>query len=167
MPKRSSRGAAPSTEAEWMRTAIAAARAGIAAGQSPFGATIVRGGELVASAHNQVWAARDPTAHAEVEAIRAAAHQLGSIALTGSIIFTTCEPCPMCLAAIHWARIERIVFGAAIADAAAAGFNELHVPARDLLERGGSAVKIAGGCLADECRALFREWKAAGRSTAY
>ncbi|MGH9480880.1 MAG: nucleoside deaminase [Terriglobales bacterium] len=150
-----------------MRTALAAARAGIAAGQSPFGCTIVQGGELIASAHNQVWAAGDPTAHAEIEAIRTAARKLGAIALSGCVLYTTCEPCPMCMAAIHWARIERVVFGASIADAAAAGFHELHLPARELLQRGGSKVMLTGGCLAAACRSLFDEWKSAGRSPAY
>lgn len=154
-------------EERWMREAIAAARAGIAAGQTPFGTAIVRGGELLAAAHNQVWASGDPTAHAEVAAIRLAAARLGAISLAGCVLYSTCEPCPMCMAAIHWARLDRAVYGAAIADAASAGFHELRMPAERLLREGGSPVVLEAGCLADECRALFREWLASGAARAY
>ncbi|MGH9468588.1 MAG: nucleoside deaminase [Terriglobales bacterium] len=143
---------------EWMREAIAVARAGIAALQSPFGCVIIHGGRVLAAAHNQVWADTDPTAHAEVNAIRAASRALRSIALTGCTLYSTCEPCPMCMAAIHWARIERVVYGAEIADAAAAGFHELHLGAADLLRLGGSTVRIEGGCQAEACRRLFQDW---------
>lgn len=147
-----------------MRAAIAVAREGMAAGQSPFGCVIVAAGEAapLAAAHNQVWAHRDPTAHAEINAIRAAAERLGRVHLTGCTLYSTCEPCPMCLAAIHWAQIARVVYGAAIADAAAAGFNELAVPAAELVRLGGSAVAVEGGCLAAACGALFTDWRAAG-----
>jgi tRNA(Arg) A34 adenosine deaminase TadA len=115
------------TDAEFLRLAIGAAREGIASGQSPFGSAIVRGGTVVAVAHNTVWRDTDPTAHAEINCIRAAARALETIDLAGSTLYATCEPCPMCLAAIHWAKIGRVVFGAGIADAAAAGFSELRV----------------------------------------
>ncbi|TAN22194.1 MAG: nucleoside deaminase [Acidobacteria bacterium] len=151
----------------WMREAIAVTRAGIAAGQTPFGCAIVRASGLVAASHNQVWAAGDPTAHAEVTAIRAATAKLGAIALTGCTLYSTCEPCPMCMAAIHWARLERVVYGAAIADAAAAGFHELHLPAAELARLGGSPVAIEAGCLAPECRALFAAWQAHGAARTY
>lgn len=151
----------------WMRMAIASARQGIVAGQSPFGCAIVRGEDALAVAHNQVWASGDPTAHAEVTAIRAAAQKLGDIALSGCVLYSTCEPCPMCMAAIHWARVDRVVCGAAIADAAAAGFHELTLPAARLIELGHSPVRLKAGCLAAECRALFAEWQTAGQSAAY
>lgn len=150
-----------------MRAAIAAARRGIAAGQSPFGCAIIRGAALLVSAHNQVWASGDPTAHAEVNAIRAAAAELKTITLTGCTLYSTCEPCPMCMAAIHWARVERVVYGAAIADAASAGFHELHLPAADLVRLSGSPVHLEGGCLAAECRALFAAWLDTGAARAY
>jgi len=150
-----------------MRLAIEAARAGIAAGQSPFGTAIVRGDTVLALAHNQVWATGDPTAHAEVTAIRQATALLGSITLDGCVLYSTCEPCPMCMAAIHWARLDRVVYGAAIADAAVAGFHELHLPAATLVELGGSPVRLQTGCLTDECRALFPEWLASGQARAY
>jgi len=121
----------------------------------------------VAVAHNTVWQTLDPTAHAEVNAIRLAARTLETLDLSGCAIFSTCEPCPMCLAAIHWSRISRLVYGAAIADAAAAGFSELRVPAQTLAALGGSALQIAGGVLEAECRDLFKLWRNASQSLAY
>jgi len=147
------------TDADFLRLAIRAARDGIAAGQSPFGSVIVRRGDVVAASHNTVWRDTDPTAHAEVNNIRAAARALGSIDLTGCTLYSTCEPCPMCLSATHWAKIERIVHGAGIADAAAAGFSELRVAASDLARMGGSPLIVEGGLLAEECRALFEEFR--------
>ncbi len=155
------------TDQDFMRLAIEQTRAGIAAGQTPFGAVIVRGGEVIVAAHNCVWATTDPTAHAEVTAIRAAAGELRTIDLSGCIMYTTTEPCPMCLAAIHWAKIERVLYGATIADAAAAGFHELRVPATMMVEVGGSPLKVELGPLRDECRELFDLWKKAGLSGAY
>jgi tRNA(Arg) A34 adenosine deaminase TadA len=142
----------------YMRLAIDKAREGIAAGQSPFGAVVVAGTEVLAAAHNTVWRDSDPTAHAEVNAIRAAG-RLRGIALRGCVLYTTCEPCPMCLSAIHWAKVDRVVYGATIADATAAGFTELAVPAAELARLGGSPLRVQGGLLFDECRALFLLWK--------
>src|SRR5512140_2126466 len=147
------------TDAEYMRLAIEKAKEGIAAGQTPFAAVIVHDGRVVAAAHNTVWRDRDPTAHAEVNAIRQMATALGRIQLFGGALYTTCEPCPMCLAATHWAKIARIVYGATIADAAAAGFSELCVEAKQLVRLGGSPLQVESGLLEDECRALFRLWK--------
>src|SRR5262245_24465050 len=126
------------SEADFMWAAIRVCDDGIAAGQSPFGAIIVRNNEIAAAAHNTVWLTCDPTAHAEVNAIRLAARNLKSIDLSGTVMYTTCEPCPMCLSAIHWAKIKRVVYGATIADAAGAGFCELSFPAKELAQRGGS-----------------------------
>src|SRR5581483_8338346 len=113
------------TDHEAMRLAIRKAQEAIAAGQSPFASVIVRGEEVVAVTHNTVWRDTDPTAHAEVNCIRAAAAKLRTIALRDCRLYSTTEPCPMCLSAIHWAKIDRVVYGAAIADATAAGFSEL------------------------------------------
>jgi len=150
-----------------MRLAIEKTREGIAAGQAPFGAVIVRDGTPLATSHNTVWRDTDPTAHAEIKAIRAAAKALGSIKLFGCVMFTTCEPCPMCLAAIHWSKIERVVYGACIADAAAAGFSELCVPARELARLGGSPLIVEGGLLEAECRELFELWRKNPQAKAY
>lgn len=146
----------------WMTLAIDRAKAAIASGQTPFGAVIVRGDQLLESGHNEVWRRTDPTAHAEIVAISRAAAAAGTIDLSGCAMYTTCEPCPMCAAAVHWARIDAVYSGASIADAAAAGFNELHLSARDLYRQGRSPVRLTEGLLRDECAALFQEWLAAG-----
>lgn len=142
----------------WMKIAIDQARAGIAAGQSPFGATIVRGGRLIAVGHNEVWSRTDPTAHAEVVTIQKAAVDLRSIDLAGCVMYTTCEPCPMCASAIHWSKLDRVYFGATIADAQRAGFTELTVPITELYSRGGSGVTVVPGVMQKTCAALFDEW---------
>ena len=148
-----------------MSDAIDQARAGIASGQSPFGAVIVRDGEVVATGHNHVWADNDPTAHAEVVCIRNAGRALGAIDLAGCEMYTTCEPCPMCAAAIHWANLDAVHFGARIADAEAAGFRELTVPIERLYAEGKSRVRVHADVMREECAALFEEWKrASGRA---
>jgi len=157
----------PNSESELMSLAIAKAREGIAAGQSPFGAIIVRGSEVVAATHNTVWRDTDPTAHAEVNCIRSAARALELIDLSGCEMYSTCEPCPMCLAAIHWAKIDRVVYGATIADAAAAGFCELHVSAQVLAELGKSLLKVESGLLRADCAQLFELWKKTGLCGTY
>lgn len=151
----------------WMRKAIQAARTGIEQGQTPFGAAIVRGDELIVACHNEVWGSTDITAHAEVTALRAACRSLNAIDLSGCTIYSTCEPCPMCFSACHWARLERIVYGAAIPDAAAAGFNELPVSNHDLKRLGHSPVQITPDVLRDECRELFGLWAKQPRRRGY
>lgn len=151
----------------WMREAIAAARRGIASGQTPFGACIVRAGEIVAAAHNTVWASTDSTAHAEVNAIREACRRLGRIDLSGCAIYSTCEPCPMCFSACHWARLDRIVYGASIEDAARAGFRELPVSNAWLKEASSAPVSLTGAILLEECVRLFEEWGASSSARAY
>jgi guanine deaminase len=155
------------SDEDYMRLAIAAARRGIAAGQTPFGAVVVRDGSVVAEAHNCVWLTGDPTAHAEVVAIRQAAQALRTIDLSGSVMYTTCEPCPMCLAATHWSKIDVVHYGAVIADAQAAGFCELCVAADHLARLGGSPLRVEAGLLRQECAGLFAEWQAAGLSKPY
>jgi tRNA(Arg) A34 adenosine deaminase TadA len=149
-----------------MQLAIDKCRQGIAAGQSPFGCAIARDERLLSCEHNVVLRATDITAHAEVTAIRAGCRAVGDIFLAGAIVATTCEPCPMCMAALHWARVDTVYYGATIADAEAVGFNELYLPAGELLRLGGSRVRLVGDVLADECRSLFAEWNALpGRRT--
>ena len=122
------------TNDELMREAIRLSEENIANGGGPFGAVIARGGEIIATGVNRVTASNDPTAHAEVSAIRRAAQQLGTFNLAGCEIFTSCEPCPMCLGAIYWARLDRVYYANTKADAKAAGFddsfiyNELALP---------------------------------------
>jgi len=145
---------------ELMRLAIEKARAGIATGQSPFGCAIAREGRVLSCAHNTVVRTTDITAHAEVNAVREACRAVGDIFLTGAIVATTCEPCPMCMAALHWARVDSVYYGATIADADEAGFNELQLPAARLLELGHSTLTLVPQVLPAECKQLFAEWKA-------
>lgn len=155
------------TNPDYLQLAVEKAREGIATGQTPFGAVIVRAGAVVAAAHNTVWRDCDPTAHAEINAIRQAAKALQSIDLSACEMFSTCEPCPMCLSAIHWSKIERVVYGATITDAAAAGFSELRVEARKLAEMGGSRLRVEPLPSRNDCRALFDLWQRSGRGRTY
>lgn len=106
---------------EAIRLAVENVRSG---NGGPFGAVVVKNGEIVAGGANQVTATSDPTAHAEVVAIRAAAVKLNNFVLSGCEMYASCEPCPMCLAAIYWARMDRIYFAASRQDAAKAGFDD-------------------------------------------
>lgn len=147
--------------ARWMHLAIEQARAGIAKGQSPFGAVVVRAGAVVGVGHNEVWHRTDPTAHAEVVCIQNTARALRTIDLSGCVMYTTTEPCPMCASAIHWSKLDAVYFGARIADAEGAGFSEIAMPIEELYRVGKSPVRTEAGMLKAECAALFAEWKRA------
>jgi guanine deaminase len=109
----------------FMERAIALATENVTSGRGgPFGAVVVRNGEVVATGANSVTATNDPTAHGEIVAIRNACIALGTFQLNDCQIYTSCEPCPMCLAAIYWARCDAIFYGNCAADAAAAGFDD-------------------------------------------
>lgn len=151
----------------FMQLAIDKAREGIDGGQSPFGACIARDGDLVAAAHNTVWRDGDSTAHAEVNAIREACRALGTIDLRGCTLYTTCEPCPMCFSASHWAGIGRIVFGAGIVDAAGAGFSELRISVYQMKAVGISRVQLVPDFMRAENRQLFEDWMSREDSRAY
>ncbi|CAM3575122.1 nucleoside deaminase [Occultella aeris] len=109
----------------WLAEAVALARSNVADGGGPFGALVVRGGQILGSGVNRVTRDNDPTAHAEVCAIRAAASALGDYRLTGTVLYTSCEPCPLCLSAALWARVDRVVYAADRYDAARGGFDDL------------------------------------------
>lgn len=109
---------------DWLGTAIALAQRNVEAGGRPFGAVVVMDGELLATGVNEVLARRDPTAHAELLAIRAACGVRDSISLAGAVLYTSCEPCPMCLSAMRWAQLTEIVYGADTDTAARAGFED-------------------------------------------
>lgn len=143
-----------------MQLAVEKCQEGLSAGQSPFGCAIEKDGVVVACSHNTVALTTDITAHAEVNAIREGCLAVGDIFLEGAIVATTCEPCPMCMAALHLARVDTVYYGASIADAQGAGFNQLQLPAADLLEAAGSSVKLVGDTFAGPCKALFTEWLA-------
>lgn len=110
---------------EHLRRAVALAEQGVASGDGgPFGAVVVRDGQVLAEGWNRVTADNDPTAHAEMVAIRRACAAIGSFQLTGATVYSSCEPCPMCLGALYWARPAAVFFAASRDDAAAAGFDD-------------------------------------------
>lgn len=112
-------------DARYLREAIDLARQGMEAGAGgPFGAVVVRDGEVIGRGHNEVLRRHDPTAHAEVVAIRAACERVGDHHLTGSVLYASCEPCPLCFGAAAWARVERILYACTASDAAAIGFDD-------------------------------------------
>lgn len=115
------------SENKFMRMAIELSKESVAKGGGPFGAVIVRNGEVVASGSNSVTILNDPTAHAEVSAIRAACQAVGDFNLKGCEIYTSCEPCPMCLSAIYWAGIEKIYYANTRDDAASIGFDDAFI----------------------------------------
>ncbi|MFA5089837.1 MAG: nucleoside deaminase [Candidatus Omnitrophota bacterium] len=123
----------------------------------PFGACIVRGNKILAVARNTVLKG-DATAHAEINAIRKACRKLGDYNLSGCCIYSTTEPCPMCFSAIHWARIDYLVFGTTIKDARSLGFNELPISCRKLKKTGKSKLQIFAPFMLGECKGLFTEW---------
>lgn len=109
---------------DFMRQAIHLACEQVEAGGGPFGAVVVHQGRIIAQGANQVTLANDPTAHAEIVAIRAACQALGRFDLRGCEVYSSCEPCPMCLSALHWARVDRVIFAADRHDAARIGFDD-------------------------------------------
>ncbi|MDT8903970.1 nucleoside deaminase [Anaeroselena agilis] len=124
----SSAEAAAAGEDEFMQTAIDEAVNGVGKGEGgPFGAVIVKDGKILVRAHNQVLLTHDPTAHAEVQAIRKASALLGRFDLSDCVLYASCEPCPMCLGAIHWAKLRKVVYGATRYDAANAGFDDSYI----------------------------------------
>jgi len=143
-----------------MELALEEAYRGIRRGHGgPFGACIVHRGEVIATGHNEVLKTNDPTRHAEVCAIGRAARILGTPHFKGCEIYSTTEPCVMCFAAIHWARIKRVYFGTTVRDVKRLGFNELIISNRTLKRLGGSGVKPVPGVLRDEFRELLEHWK--------
>jgi tRNA(Arg) A34 adenosine deaminase TadA len=143
---------------KYMQLAIHEARKNLTDIQGgPFGACIVKNNQVLAVARNTVLE-NDATCHAEINAIRMAAKKLRTFDLTGCEIYSTTEPCPMCFAAIHWAKIGQIYYGTNIADVQKRGFNELSISNRRLKKIGHSKVKINSKCARQECLALLVEW---------
>lgn len=112
------------TDKELMREAIRLSEENVVNGGGPFGAVIARDGEVIATGVNRVTAAHDPTAHAEVNAIREACRKLNTYDLSGCVIYSSCEPCPMCLGAIYWAHLDKLFFGNNKTDAKKIGFDD-------------------------------------------
>lgn len=111
-------------EQKWLIEAVRLATDNVAGGGGPFGALVVRDGEILATGTNQVTPNLDPTAHAEVVAIRAACQKVGDFKLTGCVLVSSCEPCPLCLSAALWARVDSVIYAADRDDAAKAGFDD-------------------------------------------
>jgi len=152
---------------EFLRRAIALATENVVTGKGgPFAAVIVHDGEVVGEGANSVTATNDPTAHGEVNAIRAACKKLGTFTLAGCALYTSCEPCPMCLAAAYWARLDAIYFGCSAADAARAGFDDAFLYTefrKDQPDRKLPAVQL----LADEAWSSFAAWIDTPNKTPY
>jgi len=152
---------------EFLRRAIVLATENVVSGKGgPFAALIVRDGQIVGQGVNTVTSTHDPTAHGEVNAIRAACNVLGTFTLAGCQLYTSCEPCPMCLAASYWARIDAIYYGASAADAARAGFDDAFL--YDEFRKDQSARSLpATQLLADEAWASFAAWLASAIKVKY
>ncbi len=146
------------SEERFMREAIRLAGEGLRAGHGgPFGCVIVHRGEVIGRGNNRVTSTCDPTAHAEVVAIRDACQALATFHLEDCDLYTSCEPCPMCLAAIYWARIPRVWYANTRADAAAIGFDDDHIYGQIALPLEQRHVAMQP-LLRDEAQAVFREW---------
>lgn len=142
----------------YLRRAIARAVTNVESGNGgPFGAVIVRDGEVLAETGNSVFSTNDPTAHAEVNAIRAACQKLGAFRLEGCTLYTSSEPCPMCLAACYWAHLDRIYYAANSEDAARAGFDDAFLY-RELALPVGERRLPAEEMLGEEAQTAFAVW---------
>ena len=151
----------------FMRRAIELSRIHMRAGEGgPFGAVVVQGGRIIGEGWNRVTSTSDPTAHAEITAIREACRALGTFELRGCELFTSCEPCPMCLAAIYWARLDRMWFANTREDAAAIAFDDAWLYREVALPIESRALSSAE-ILREEALVAFREWEAKGDRVPY
>ncbi len=147
------------TRDDFMREAIKEAEAGMRHGRGgPFGCVVVRRGEIIARGNNRVTSTNDPTAHAEVTAIREACAKLKTFSLADCELYTSCEPCPMCLAAVYWARIPTLYYGNTRADAAAIGFDDDFIYQQIPLAPAKRAIAMQP-LLREEAQSAFREWQ--------
>ncbi len=154
------------TPEELMRLAIRISEENIEAGGGPFGAVIARDGVIVATGTNRVTPDCDPTAHAEISAIRAAAAALGTFDLSGCEIYTSCEPCPMCLGAIYWAHLDRMYYGNDKHDAAAIGFDDAFI--YEEIDRAPAERRLQSQeLLPDEAIHAFDTWRNKSDKVAY
>lgn len=151
----------------WMQQAVELARAGMSANAGgPFGAIVVKDEKVVGQGHNSVTSTHDPTAHAEVMAIREACKNLGTFQLDGCVLYTSCEPCPMCLGAIYWARPEKVYYACSRLDAAEAGFDDELIYREINLEPAERRIPFEQ-CGSHEAREVFREWISKSDKTPY
>lgn len=138
-----------------MRLAVAQARQSRREGNKGYGAVVALGDRVLAQAHDTAVTDRDPSLHAEVNAIRRAVRATGDADLCGAVLFSTCEPCPMCAALAVWANLTTIVFGVSIEQTAVRGKTRILVPASEIVARGPAMVEIVPGVLTEECLALY------------
>jgi guanine deaminase len=151
----------------FMRDAIQLSVDGVRSGRGgPFGCVVVRGGKVVGRGNNQVTSTCDPTAHAEIVAIREACRALGTFQLADSALYASCEPCPMCLSAIYWARIPTVFYGNSRQDAAAIGFDDDFIYQQIPLPVADRQV-VMQPLLGDEAKGAFTEWAAKADKVAY
>ncbi|ERK40386.1 nucleoside deaminase [Segatella baroniae] len=150
----------------WMRRAIQLSEESVRQGGGPFGAVIVKDGRIIAEASNRVTIDNDPTAHAEVNAIRMATRLLKTFDLTGCDIYTSCEPCPMCLGAIYWARIDRIYYANDRQDAADIGFDDDFIY-REIDRLPAERHKLMQPLLPEEGKKAFEMWRQKADKAAY
>jgi guanine deaminase len=154
-------------QAQFMRMAIELATDNALSGQGgPFAAVIVRDGELVATGVNQVTTANDPTAHGEIMAIRNACKALATFDLSGCDIYSSCEPCPMCMTAIYWARCSNLYFGNTASDAAEAGFDDSHLY-EEIRKPMNERELPSQNLLRTEALASFNAWRAYSQRVDY
>ncbi|MBR1403548.1 MAG: nucleoside deaminase [Treponema sp.] len=154
------------TNEECMRRAIALSEQNIENGGGPFAAVIVKDGEIIAEGTNRVTADCDPTAHAEVSAIRTACKILNTFSLAGCTIFTSCEPCPMCLGAIYWAHLDAIYYGNNRTDAAEIGFDDEFIYKEIPLSLEARSIPMTNLLRAEALRG-FSTWQAKSDKTEY
>jgi len=153
-------------EKKFMRKAIELSLNNIKKGGGPFGAVIVKDGKIIATGVNRVTANNDPTAHAEINAIRKAAAKLKNFDLSGCEIYTSCEPCPMCLGAIYWAHIDKMYFANTKVDAQNAGFDDSFIYEEINLKPEDRKLKLQQ-LLREEVIAAFETWKNTTNKTEY
>jgi tRNA(Arg) A34 adenosine deaminase TadA len=146
-----------SEDRKFLKLAIETASENIKEGGGPFGAVVVSQGRIISSAGNRVVPEHDPTAHAEVQAIRSASAELGTHDLSNCVIYSSCEPCPMCLGAIYWAGIRRIVYASDRYQAAASGFDDEMIYTELALEKERRSMKMDCG-MKKEGDSIFRKW---------
>ncbi|MDO6431894.1 nucleoside deaminase [Flavitalea sp. BT771] len=158
---------ASENDRKYLQQAIELANQGIKDGVGgPFGCIIVKDGEIVGRGCNQVTSTNDPTAHAEVVAIRDACRRLGNYQLTDCDVYTSCEPCPMCLGALYWARPRRVVYASTRHEAADAGFDDAFIYIEINVPPGDRKIPFSHESL-DEAAAVFRSWKTMGDKKLY
>ncbi len=154
-------------ERKFIQRAIELARYGMDKNEGgPFGCVIVKNGNIIAEGNNRVISKNDPTAHAEIVAIRKACKELGSFQLTGCEIYTSCEPCPMCLGAIYWARPSRIYYAATREDAAKAGFDDEFIYKEIVIPPGDRKIPMKQ-LERSSAKNLFSEWIKKDNKTSY